>query len=270
MKRITEEELRSALQQAGLNRGEVVMMHSGIWSLGQLADTPLPRMLDRFLDLILDFLGPEGTLVVPTFSYGVCKSLDYDRESTPSQDMGALSEALRIRSDAERSWHPLQSVAAVGRAASDICTRGTKGAFNLGGPFDRMIGLEARLLLLGTTMQAASLIHYVEERCVVPYRYWKTFKVRCHEEGIVTEKDADMFVRDLRADPKLDLAIVSDCLKQNGELRVAALGAGQVLSCRFRDFVKRSMELLQKNRLCLLSNKEKVAAVIQEQERNRQ
>jgi aminoglycoside N3'-acetyltransferase len=39
-----------------------------------------------------------------------------------------------------------------------------------------MLELDFKILLLGADVQAISLLHWVEQRLQVPYRYWKVFR----------------------------------------------------------------------------------------------
>ena len=71
--------------------------------------------------LVLDVLGPAGTLVVPTFTFVHGKSdhpvFDPARDAS---EMGRITETTRTRPRARRSRHLLHSVAALGGQAEEI------------------------------------------------------------------------------------------------------------------------------------------------------
>ncbi len=73
-----------------------------------------------YLEAILEVIGPEGTLIVPTFNFGFAKGEPYDPLTTPSVGMGAFSEFVRRLPGALRTSHPMQSIAVVGRWAADL------------------------------------------------------------------------------------------------------------------------------------------------------
>lgn len=262
MKGYGSEDLQRVLAKVGCLPGDVVLVHAALWALGQFADCAPGSGAEAIANLLVNYFGAAGTVVVPTFSYSVCKTLYFDRATTPSEGMGILAETLRGRRGTLRSPHPLQSVAATGKWAEDICCRDTPGAFNPGGPFDRMVELNAKLVLLGTSMQAASLIHYVEERYGVPYRYWKSFTITYADQGIVQVREYRMFVRDLDLNPLLDLSILAQALRKDVKLRVATLGSGQIASCTFADFCAVAGGLLAKDPCALLSNREQVVRAL--------
>ncbi|HET6283285.1 MAG TPA: AAC(3) family N-acetyltransferase, partial [Polyangia bacterium] len=150
-------------------------MHASLLTLGRFDSSTATDVPRAIIAAILGHLGGEGTLVAPTFNFGFCRGAPFDRQNTPSEGMGNLAEAIRTASGAHFGAHPIQSVAAIGRHAAAICSRDTESAYGIDGPFHLMLTLQAKLLLFGVSLQPASLIHYAEERCNVPYRYWKTF-----------------------------------------------------------------------------------------------
>jgi aminoglycoside N3'-acetyltransferase len=117
-----------------------------------------------------------GTLAVPTFNFAFARGEPFDLRNTPSVGMGAFSEYIRQRASARRPPHLLQSIAVIGRYVDDLASRDTPAAFDPGSPFDRMLELDFKILLLGADVQAISLLHWVEQRLQVPYRYWKVFR----------------------------------------------------------------------------------------------
>jgi aminoglycoside 3-N-acetyltransferase len=111
---VTKLDIEDGLKKIGLSKGDVVAVHGSLSSFGRVEGGA-----ETVVDALLDVLGAEGTLVVPTFTYG----LDvYDPKESPSM-VGAISEAVRKRTNALRSLHPTHSVAAIGELA-DVVTEG--------------------------------------------------------------------------------------------------------------------------------------------------
>ena len=242
------------LSSVGIQPGAVVLMHSSLWVFGTRAFGDLRGRArpTNLVDALLEYLTPAGTLVVPTFTYQTAKSGSFDRRATPSEGMGVLAEAVRQHAAARRSPHPLQSIAAVGAHAADLCGLDTAGAFNLGGPFDRLLQLDGQLLFLGAPFDAASLVHYAEERCEVPYRSWKTFDIPCVTDDGIVVKPYGMFVRSLAEDPQLHLEPIRNVLEEQSALAHAAVGSAEVKACASRAFVTAAMSLLRQNPRALL------------------
>ncbi len=117
--KLSSDEMRHVLTEGlGIAAGDVVFMHSSLDGL-QL-DFPGTRVLA----MLLEVLGSEGTLVVPTYpklgSYAFLKSGEvFDIRRTPSY-MGLLTELARRNENAVRSLHPTKSVVAIGRHANEL------------------------------------------------------------------------------------------------------------------------------------------------------
>ena len=136
-------------------------------------------------------LGPEGTIVAPTFTFGHSdpagwhtppepESLDaaraaiplFDPESTPTYVpwMGIFPEVLRLTPGAKRSNHPIVSFAALGTQA-EYLTRGAPYHFPLGtdSPLARLHQIGGLIALIGVGHRVNSTLHLAEVWANVPY-----------------------------------------------------------------------------------------------------
>ena len=251
MKSYTLDDLARALEAVGVTSGDLVLVHSSLLALGRLEGHSPGDGVSAIAGRILDHLGPDGTLVVPAFNFGFCKGQLFDRQTTPAENMGQLSEHVRRLPGARRSAHPMQSIAAVGPRAEEICQPDTLSSFDPDGPFARLNDLGARLLLLGASMDAASFVHFGEERARVPYRYWKDFSAEYIDGDVHETRTYRMYVRDLVLDPDITLAPIETELRSREQLLETTLGAGRLLSCRFPDFLSAELDLLHRNPMCL-------------------
>ena len=106
---LTRESLAEALTFVGLRQGDTVIVHSSFRSFGAVEGGP-----ETLLDALLDVLGPQGNLVLPTFNYSRPPPVPhYDPAVTPSR-AGVLTEVGRRRPGAVRSLHPSHSVTVIG------------------------------------------------------------------------------------------------------------------------------------------------------------
>jgi len=150
----------------------------------------------------------------------------------------------------------MQSIAAIGCYAEDLCSRDTSSAFDPGSAFERMVELDFKLLLLGADVRFTSLVHYPEQRMKVPYRYWKEFTGEVRLIGKPPEVRAyRMFARDLTINPDVNCAPVRKLLLERGLWSSVSLNYGKVEACRFRDFVAAEEELLAKDPWVLVTNR---------------
>ena len=165
----TSADVTAGLRVLGIAAGDTVFFHSSLKSMGRVTGGP-EAVVGGFLEAV----GPTGTVVVPTFTLterlGPFGSW-YDHEATPSST-GLITDTLRRRPDAMRSFHPTHSVAAVGRLARMVTAqqRNTFGrrspwcdaGFAQGSPFDLLTRWNAWYVLLGVEFQVQTIMHYLE------------------------------------------------------------------------------------------------------------
>ncbi|WP_406242780.1 aminoglycoside N(3)-acetyltransferase [Streptomyces anulatus] len=176
----TRDSLASDLRALGLNPGETLLVHSSLSSLGWVCGGPGVVVM-----ALLDALGDDGTLVVPTHSgnnsdpaYWGNRPVPeswwadiraamppFDARTTPSLGVGVIPEAVRTWPGAVRSCHPQTSFAAVGPHAAKIveghaldCRLGERS------PLARLEEAGARVLLLGTDFASCTAFHLAEYR----------------------------------------------------------------------------------------------------------
>ncbi|MCY3800164.1 MAG: AAC(3) family N-acetyltransferase, partial [Chloroflexi bacterium] len=163
------ERLAEDIRGLGLERGDVVLVHSSLKAVGWIEPNP-----SAIVKAFRDVLGPEGTLVVPTLVPALrgLRPL-FDLRESPSE-MGTLTEIVRKWPGALRSNHPTHSVAAIGRLAASITTGhgqahgpnspwGPK-ALGFDSPWDRLRELNAWVLLLGVGFNRCTILHHAQAR----------------------------------------------------------------------------------------------------------
>ncbi|MEB3204369.1 MAG: AAC(3) family N-acetyltransferase [Candidatus Sericytochromatia bacterium] len=169
MRRVSGAQVAEALDNLGLGAGDHVMVHSSILPFG------LPEAgVATFLGPLLAAVGPRGTIVAPTFTFGFIRTGVYDVADTPSVGMGTLAEAIRRHPSSHRSRHPIQSISAIGAMARELSSLETPSAYGPGSAFERLVEQDFRILLLGAAPNHISVSHLSEERAKVPYRFAKT------------------------------------------------------------------------------------------------
>jgi aminoglycoside N3'-acetyltransferase len=263
MQPVTVEIASQALTAIGLKAGDGVLVHSALQFLGKPESGPSTYLeaLCRVINLpfpaagfIPDLNKPFGTIAVPAFNFGFARGEPFDPQKTPSRGMGVFSELVRQQPGALRTSHPLQSLAALGAHAADLASRDTGCAFDSGSAFERLLDLDFKLVLLGADVQAASIIHYSEQRASVPYRYWKAFSAPVRTLHGWQTRTYMMFVRDLDLDPRLMLQPVQERLEEQGLWRSIPLNYGAIAACRLRDFTDAADHLLVADPWALVEN----------------
>lgn len=182
----TRRSLARQLTQLGVRPGSVLLVHSSVKALGWVVGGPL-----AVVRALLDAIGPDGTLVVPTHTpensdpagwsnppvpqswWPVIRENmpGFDPAVSPSRWMGAIPELVRRWPGAVRSNHPQVSFTALGPAAAWI-TGGHRLDDMLGesSPVGRVYSADGDVLLLGVGHGSNSSLHLAEYRLPDPIR----------------------------------------------------------------------------------------------------
>lgn len=174
----TRPQLAADLRTLGVPAGGVLLVHASLSCLGWVAGGPV-----AVVQALLDTLGPDGTLVVPTHTGGNSDPAGwtnppvptdwwpairahlpgYHPKVTPSRGMGAVAEAVRTWPMAVRSGHPQVSFAAVGPRAEALTAKHSLAPMlGEGSPLSRLRDANALVLLLGVGHEANTALHLAE------------------------------------------------------------------------------------------------------------
>ena len=249
---VTEENLISSCQAVGIHRGDTIMIHSQLFSLGTLGDIPDREALcDRIIVALLDVIGTEGTLILPTFTFSFCRKKVYDPANTPSE-MGVLTEIGRKLRGAIRTLHPIYSVAVLGRASFRFLDASTCSCFGEGSFFS-FLRDEAKetgrvkFLSLGIDLPPTALtyVHHVEECVGVPYRYQKKFEGELVMDGQRLPTATNFYVRDMTRPVEFAGEACWQLWRNAGIVASAALGDSFVCMVKERDLFNVTMAAVQ-------------------------
>jgi aminoglycoside 3-N-acetyltransferase len=223
------------LHSAGVLLGDVVLVHSDTDILGPLLDQSEPVERFRVLETaLLESVGPEGTILVPTFTYSFCRGRSFDPERRNSAT-GMFTNYFRRRENAYRSLHPVFSFAAIGAKAKELTENVSKYGFGAGSVFDRLVTEDAKVVCFNVPFQqCCTFVHYIEEMHGVDYRYMKTFKGKIILGGEETEAEAVNYVRDLDRNVNSNFDAFADLLAVHKILRSAPILGGNIYlyTCR--------------------------------------
>lgn len=177
---LTVERLVSDLRDLGVESGDTILVHSSLSALGWVAVGP-PTVVDALMETV----GEEGTLVLPTHSTQYSDPSDWQNPPvpdewipeiqssappyrpaiTPTRGMGAIAECFRNYPRVRRSRHPLYSFAAWGAGAEDITTdHGYDHGLGEESPLARVYDRDGRILMLGTNHETNTSLHLAEHR----------------------------------------------------------------------------------------------------------
>ncbi len=159
---VRKTDIIAGLKRMGLAGGDHVFMHASLSSFGWVAGGA-----DTVIDAIIETVGPDGTVVVPTFG-STDEVFDPEKSET---NLGVIPQRFRRRKDAVRSGHPLASVAAIGNKAKWLVEghADAKTAHGKGTPYYKLYELGGKILLLGVDLDRVTFLHTAEALAQLPY-----------------------------------------------------------------------------------------------------
>ena len=195
-------ELVKSLRELGLGKGDAVLLHSSLISLGYVEGGA-----DAVIKAFLDVIGKRGTLLVPAFGA-----------------LGVIPETLKKRRDAVFSDCPVGTVAAVGADAKALCADHWKAdtAHGKDTPFTRLAEKGGYICLLGVDQDRNTSLHSVEALLELPYLspVTRTFKT---PDGREVTKTWNYY-----PGPHRDFIGLDRILLESGAMRVGRIGNAQV------------------------------------------
>jgi aminoglycoside 3-N-acetyltransferase len=193
----SREQLANDLRTLGIEAGDTMMLHASVRAVGEVAGGP-----DQIHLALKDVLTAQGTLIM----YASCPRY-YDEvgsgnltkeqeaeilEKLPAfdpltarsaRDNGALVELFRTYPGSRVNRHVARFVVWGKRADSLISEQPWNYAFGLRSPLDRFLGLDGKILLLGSDHDAVTFLHYVEHVAEIPNKRIRRFQVPVLDDG---------------------------------------------------------------------------------------
>ena len=229
---ITKQTLMDDFYALGLSAGDTVFIHSSYSSLGK-APGGVEGGPQTVIAAILETIGNDGTLIMPTFNYDFLKGTPWDMRTTPSQ-MGVLTELVRLDPRAKRMFHPIYSMAAIGRHADELAAHRSNDCFGESTIFSKFREWDAKILILGLAYsKSITFLHHCEQMAGVDYRFLKEFKgTGIDLQGKPHDVAYTMFVRDVERGVVLDFEPIGALLdSQVVNRRTIGLGESRLMKC---------------------------------------
>ena len=149
-----------------LTSGDTVYIHSSVDQLN------LAFPFYRVLPLIQNVIGPQGTVLFPTYpnrspisSYEYLSSGKvFDVRRTPSYT-GLLTEFARRQRNAVRSLHPTKSVCAIGHYAKDLTAthQHSPYPYDRCSPYFKLVEHQAKIVGIGVWTTYLSFVYCVDD-----------------------------------------------------------------------------------------------------------
>jgi len=228
-KHVSKEDIKSGLRQLGLKPGALVMVHSSLSSFGYVEGGA-----ETVIDALLEMVGEEGTVMVPTYSTnrrrldtGEEEFLPYDAENTPVWT-GIIPETFRKRTEAIRSANPTHSLAAIGPKTKELIEG-----------LHRLVELDGFVLMLGIDLRTNSAMH-LSEGIAKPPQYLKRLESR--KPKIVDGRE--VFTP---SGPWADFTKMEEEYIQQGIMKIGKIGDAKIRLLKAKPMVEAFAEALRQS-----------------------
>lgn len=258
-KLVTPDDIKIALKDIGVQKGQAVMAHTSLSSLGYVCGGA-----QSVIEALIGSVGDEGTVMMPTQSW---KNLDpaagvywqepeewwpvireyipaYDKRITPTNTMGAVSEMFRQWPGTLRSDHPARSVAAWGRYAQYLTeNHDLSDIFGDCSPIGRLYELDGYVLLAGVGYDKNTSLHLADARAEYPGKHMVTESSAIRIDGQRIWKSYETLAVDGG-----DFSAIGEAFEQTGKVRHVPLGNGNLSMMSQRELVDFAVKWIGENR----------------------
>lgn len=256
---VLKQDIKDALEKAGVKKGQNIMVHTSLSSLGFVCGGP-----QMVIEALLEGVGVEGTIMMPTQSW---KNLDptagvhweepeewwqlirdnwpaYDKNITPTNTMGAVAEMFRKWEGTHRSDHPARSVAAWGKNAEYLTKdHDLSDIFGESSPLAKLYDLDGDVLLIGVGYDKNTSLHLADVRAEYPGKHM----AKESSAMMVNGKREWVTYETLFVDGE-DFDAIGEDFEKSHTVKKVSLGNGMIRFMKQRELVDFAVEWMTKNR----------------------
>lgn len=258
-KLVLKQDVLEAFKSVGLEKGQNVMVHASLSSLGFVCGGP-----QIIIEALMETITEEGSIMMPTQTW---KNLDpttgvhweepeewwqtirdnwpaYNKDITPTNTMGAVAEMFRKWPGAVRSDHPARSVAAYGKNAQYLVKdHDLSNIFGKESPIGKLYDLDGYVLLIGVDYDKNTSIHLADVLAKYPSKHNVNESSAIMENGKRVWKTYETLFVDGE-----DFVEIGEAFEKEYPVKKVTLGNGVLRFMRQRDLVDFSIRWIEENR----------------------
>ena len=240
---LTFDDLVHHFLELGVEAGDSLLVHSSYKAFGGVEGGP-----QTVIDSLLEVLGNEGTLIMPTFNFDFCKGTPWDVRSTPSQ-MGVITNMVREHPKAKRVFHPIYSFSILGKNAEALTQDRYKSSFERNSLFGKLRDVDGKIMIVGLSYtNSMTFFHHVEEMEGIDYRYMKAFSGFVTDENGKTYEDTfTMLVRDLEKGVITEVDPMGKLMEDAGIVSIREIGDAIVKLMKANDVYEFTAREMRRN-----------------------
>ena len=168
------EKLNLLFDRLKIKKNDSIILHSNFAGVYQYEKFFSNKLYDHFLKFLLKRIGRNGTLLIPTYNYKFTKGIVYDRKKSNSE-VGSFGNYLIKQNSKYRTYEPVFNHLVFGKKRKLIFNCNTDESFGNNSVFSIMEKYNFKILCFCCSPSNMTLIHYIEKKMNVKYRYDKYF-----------------------------------------------------------------------------------------------
>jgi aminoglycoside N3'-acetyltransferase len=189
---LTHEDLSNSLSKLDL-AGKDVIIYSRLLSFGRIKGI---NAVNCFIDLLLDYIGPGGTLIIPTYTLNTYSEKFFNVKTSKIMS-GVLGEAANKNTRFTRTVHPVYSNVIAGNNKDFYMKQDATTCFGAGSFFDLFSQNDNSVVLMaGLNFNGPTLYHYYDQKYSANGRFVKNFNVDMILYDFAFGMTFDSFVKD--------------------------------------------------------------------------
>jgi aminoglycoside 3-N-acetyltransferase len=216
-----KEEIKTGLRRLGLKRGDIVIVHSSLSSIGQVEGGA-----ETVIKALQEVVGKNGLVMMP-YPLG----------------NASIAKVFSESPEVVKSFHPTHSIAAWGAKARGFVKDHIKSPTACGRntPCGRLVAAGGYILLLGVDQDRNTTLHTVEEYADLPYL--SEHRVRYTDES---GREQTKILKKYPG-PHRNFIGVDRILRESGVMKTGRIGNAVALLIKARQMVDILLKGLKKN-----------------------
>lgn len=234
---IRRKDIVAALRRAGVDRGDLIMLHSGLSGFGHIEGGA-----DTVIHAFMEAIGPRGTLLLPAFTpsfiyfNGSCvkskQARPYDPECAKDIWVGTIPQTFLKYKGVFRSIHPTHSVIGRGPLAKTCLQEHeeTDPPTCRRSPFGKLLDYHGKMVWFGADLDSTTFFHFLEDEMNMPYLAEAVCRVKRPDGSIRTVLIPKHLPghRDFYRTPGEKTKMYQWLLKNGLKIRKTKLGLGEI------------------------------------------
>jgi aminopeptidase-like protein/aminoglycoside N3'-acetyltransferase len=204
------------------------------------------------LRCLLETIGEQGTILVPTYTFSFCRREIFDIEKSefqggPWTTSVEFIEFFRRLPGVVRSRDPIYSVAGIGRRAKELLADLPNTCFGEGSIHHRLLQTGGKICLIGAGIQAATFPNHIEEMAAVPFCFKKLFTGYIRESSALKKTGWIQNVHLQAQNGQPDRQKLETLCRSSGKCQSISVGSGEIMCISATELAKLLSAALSKD-----------------------